>query len=520
MYRMRRYLYMGVFFAGCASLAVELSASRLLGNYFGSSNLVWAVIIGLILIYLSVGYSIGGKWADRSPNYATFFSILCWAGLMIGLIPLASRPILRIASRAFDNLQISLMAGSFLAVLALFSVPVTLLGTASPFAVRLALEDKEQSGTIAGKIYTISTLGSFLGTFLPVLVLIPTVGTYRTFIILSAMLLFVALFGMWKTVSLNAALRRIWMPVLLAAASLVGLQGNDKIAQNIIYEDESAYNYIQVQEIDGYRLLRLNEGQGIHSIYHPHTNQYGGPWEQVLVVPFFYPPDSSPQDVEKVAVLGLAAGTSANLAAEAFPNAMIDGFEIDPLVIETGHQYFEMNSTRINAYAQDARVGIAQSVQQYDIISVDAYRPPYIPWHLTTREFFFQIKDHLSEQGGMVINVARIFDDRRILNSLYQTIASVFPCVYVVDIPNTLNSIIFATKQETNTENLILNYIHLSENPDTAPVLLSALETTILHSQPAPTSGTILTDDHAPVEWITNAMIIDLVRSESFKYLQ
>ena len=139
---MRRYLYFGVFSAGAATLAVELSASRLLGNYFGSSNLVWAVIIGLILIYLSVGYSIGGKWADRSPKYETFFVILIWAALFIGVIPLASRPILRFASSAFDHMQIAAMIGSFLSVLLLFSIPITLLGTASPFAIRLALENK------------------------------------------------------------------------------------------------------------------------------------------------------------------------------------------------------------------------------------------------------------------------------------------------------------------------------------------------------------------------------------------
>lgn len=144
--RMRRYLYLGVFSAGAATLAVELSASRLLGNYFGSSNLVWAVIIGLILIYLSVGYSIGGKWADRSPKYETFFVILIWSALFIGVIPLASRPILKFASSAFDHMQTAAMIGSFLSVLLLFSIPITLLGTASPFAVRLALENNKEAG--------------------------------------------------------------------------------------------------------------------------------------------------------------------------------------------------------------------------------------------------------------------------------------------------------------------------------------------------------------------------------------
>ena len=381
---------MGVFFAGCASLAVELSASRLLGNYFGSSNLVWAAIIGLILIYLSVGYTLGGKWADRSPEYRTFFSILLWASLCIGLVPLVSRPILRFASQAFDEMRMAELFGSFAAVLALFSLPVILLGTASPFAVRLAMDDTQKSGSVAGKIYTISTLGSFIGTFLPVIFLIPAIGTYKTFVALSAMLMAAAFIGLWKTVSAKSILKFIWMPIVLAAATFIGLRGMDKTASNIIYEGESAYNYIQVQELNGFRILRLNEGQGIHSKYHPTQDNYYGPWEQVLAAPYFYDPSIEPQDVQRVAILGLAAGTSANQAVSVYPSVKIDGFEIDPKIIEVGYSYFNMNKTNLKVFTEDARVGLARSTETYDIISVDAYRPPYIPWHLTTREFFQQ----------------------------------------------------------------------------------------------------------------------------------
>jgi predicted membrane-bound spermidine synthase len=405
---MRRFLYVGVFFAGCASLAVELTASRLLGNYFGSSNLVWATIIGLVLIYLSVGYTIGGKWADRSPNFKTFFSILLWASLLIGLVPLASRPILRVASQAFDQLRVAELIGSFVSVLLLFSLPVTLLGTASPFAIRLALDDKETSGKIAGRIYALSTLGSFIGTFLPVLVLIPIVGTYRTFIALSAMLMIPAWFGLWFTVSFKSAIRFLWMPVILVIATWIGIRGFDKIANDIIFEGESAYNYIQVQEIDGYRILRLNEGQGIHSIYHPQIKNYNGPWEQVLVSPFFYDPSKRPMDVKRIAILGLAAGTSAQQASIVFPEAEIDGFEIDPEIINVGYNLFNMKDENLTVYVKDARSGLIHSEYKYDIISVDAYRPPYIPWHLTTREFFLEIKHKLSDKGTLVINVARI----------------------------------------------------------------------------------------------------------------
>lgn len=513
---MRRYLYAGVFFAGCASLAVELTASRLLGNYFGSSNLVWATIIGLVLIYLSVGYTIGGKWADRSPNFKTFFSILLWASLLIGLVPLASRPILRIASQAFDQLRVAELIGSFVSVLILFSLPVTLLGTASPFAIRLALDNKESSGKIAGRIYALSTLGSFIGTFLPVLVLIPFVGTYRTFVVISAMLMLPAWFGLCFTVDFKSAIRFLWMPAILLIATWIGLRGLDKIADNVIYEGESAYNYIQVQEIDGYRILRLNEGQGIHSIYHPNVRNYNGPWEQVLVSPFFYDPSKNPEDVNRIAILGLAAGTSAQQASIVFPHAVIDGFEIDPEIVKIGYKLFNMEIENLSVYIKDARAGLSMSSYSYDIISVDAYRPPYIPWHLTTREFFLEIKNKLTNKGTLVINVARIFDDRRLVNSLYQTIKTEFPSVYIVDIPNSLNSMIFATKNPSLFENLIQNYIDLEDSPSQNPLLMHTLEIAILNHQPNPESGIILTDDHAPIEQITNSMVFELFFSNQF----
>lgn len=517
---MRRYLYMGVFFAGCASLAVELAASRLLGNYFGSSNIVWATIIGLILIYLSVGYYVGGKWADRSPNASTFFSILCWSSLLIGLIPLASRPILRTASMAFDQLRTGILVGSFISVLALFSLPVILLGTASPFAIRLLIDEKEQSGSLAGKVYTISTLGSFIGTFLPVLLLIPLMGTYRTFLVLSAMLMSVSMFGLAMTGSIRKTLHFLWMPLVLILSAIMGLRGLDKSSQNIIFEADSAYNYIQVQEINGYHLLRLNEGQGIHSIYHPEKDNYFGPWEQVLVAPFFYNPSSQLEQLDRIALLGLAAGTSANQAALVFPNAKIDGYEIDPDIVKVGYQFFNMNRSHLEVFVQDARWGISHNSHHYDIISVDAYKPPYIPWHLTTREFFQSISDRLAEKGSLVINVARIFDDRRLVNGLYATLNSIFPSVYIVDLPNSFNSIMFATKQETQPENLITNYIALSEDPETPQLLLTTLEITILNMQENPVGGVVFTDDHAPVEWITNTMILDLFRSGQINELQ
>ncbi|MEA3350114.1 MAG: spermine synthase, partial [Chloroflexota bacterium] len=102
----QKYLYLTVFVSGMTTLAIELTASRLLGSVFGTSNLVWASIIGLILIYLTAGYFIGGRWADRWPYPKTFYTILAWGGFTSGLVPIVARPVLSAAADAFDHLQV------------------------------------------------------------------------------------------------------------------------------------------------------------------------------------------------------------------------------------------------------------------------------------------------------------------------------------------------------------------------------------------------------------------------------
>ncbi len=282
----KSYLYFTVFCAGMTSLAIEFGAARLLGNTFGTSNLVWASIIGLILIYLTCGYFIGGYWADRSPKLKTMYGILACGAFAAGLVPFIARPVLRLAADAFDQLKVGILFGSFTAVLVLFVIPVTLLGMISPFAIRLAIVDSRQAGRISGQIYAVSTLGSFIGTFLPVLVLIPLVGTTMTFLIFSLFLTMVALVGMYKATGWRNTIKWIWMPIILCLLGVLWGSGPIKKTAGEIYERESSYNYIQVIEKDGYRYLRLNEGQGIHSIWNSTDLNYGGPWQEFLVAPF------------------------------------------------------------------------------------------------------------------------------------------------------------------------------------------------------------------------------------------
>lgn len=508
----KKYLFLTVFFTGMTSLAVELSASRLLGNVYGSSNLVWACIIGLILIYLTLGYWLGGKLADRHPEPKVFYRLLMWASLTVGLVPMIARPILRAAANAFDQLQVPMLVGAFITVLVLFIVPVTLIGMASPFALKLALHDTENAGKESGRLSAISTLGSFIGTFLPVLVLVPLIGTFRTFLFFSSLLMLIATIGFFVYVDFRSWLRQAWMPVVLILLWVFGTRGVDKTSENMIYETESAYNYIQVLDYDGTRYLRLNEGQGFHSVYKEDELFYGGPWSQVLVAPFFNAAPFSVDSVQSMAIVGLAAGTTARQATAVFgEDIQIDGFEIDPKIVEVGQVYFGMTEPNLNVIVEDGRWGLEHSEKVYDIISVDAYRPPYIPWQMTTVEFFEIVYNHLSDQGALVINIGRSPLDRTLVNDLATTVRQIFPTVFTMDVPNSFNTILFATRQPGSWDNLWENYAQISSSKDADPLLLEAMATTLMNAQPEPEMTRVYTDDKTPIEWVTNKIVVDYI---------
>jgi spermidine synthase len=507
-----------VFLAGLTSLGLEMTASRLLGNIYGTSNIVWANIIGLMLVYLTAGYFIGGRWADRSPFHGTFYRLLAWAAFTAGLVPLVSRPVLRLAAAAVEQFDAALMVGSLLSVLVLFSVPVTLLGCVSPFAIRLAIANTGEAGRISGRIYAISTLGSILGTFLPILWLIPAIGTARTFIVFSLTLLTAALAGL-ALVDRKGFLRYLWMPVALLALAWWLLLGPIKTTSGQVYEDESAYNYIQVVERRGIRYLLLNEGQAIHSMYDPTGAPTFGTWDYFLSAPFFNPPPVGLDSVKRLGLVGLAAGTIAQQYTAVFGPVPIDGWEIDPEIVEVGRLFFDMNEPNLNAIVQDGRWGLNHSHERYSVIGVDAYRLPYIPWHLTTQEFFSEVRQHLLPDGVLVINVGRTPDDRRLIDAMVGTISSVFPSVHVVDVPNTFNTIVYATAQPTEATDLTANLAALSARA-APPLLLDVLGRTIAGLQPTPASHIIFTDDWAPIEQLTNSIAIRFILQGSMDILR
>jgi len=509
----RYYLYLLSFVAGFTTLGVELSASRLLDPWFGNSLFVWASLIGLILLYLSVGYWLGGRIADRAPRLLPLLRLTAAAGLGVGLVPLAARPVLQVASRGMADFDIGLIAGSMAAVLVLFAVPVTLLGCVSPYAVRLMLHDVHTGGSVAGRLYALSTVGSLLGSFLPVLLLVPNIGTRRTFIVLALTLLAVVLAGLVR-------LRR-WPDVavlltLSLALGWIGLRPVQAIkpTAGLVFETETAFNYIQVLDLGAERQLRLNEGEGIHSVYRPQGGLADGIWDYFLLAPAFNPAPYTPQQVRRVYVGGLAAGTVPRLFTEAYGPIAIEGAELDPDIIAVGRAWFDMNLKNLNAVAMDARRFLAHPPPgaggPYDLIAIDAYRPPYIPFHLTTVEFFTLARSRLATNGVVAVNVGRTANDSSLVNAIAATLQAVFPRVYVVDEPvgedGLGNSLVVATAQATTLADFQANLPRFAGQPLLAEVAKRAAPH--VRSADPPARTPVFTDDCAQVEQVVHALVI------------
>jgi spermidine synthase len=507
MNRKTAWLLLIVFISGMTSLAIELTASRFIGNYFGSALPVWAAIIGMVLVYLTIGYLLGGRLADRNPHEDYLYRITMWAGFFTGLIPFVANPILRFATVGIREVLANVFIGSLLGVILLLSVPMVLLGCVSPFAIRLQTKSVESTGNTAGALYALSTMGSILGTFLPVLVLIPLIGTRNTFLTFAFSLMIPSLMGL-----LALQGRRAWAFGLLLAAILALMAlvpaGVVRAAEagDLVYETESAYNYIQVVQVSDNRYLILNEGNAVHSVYNPYQLLTHGEWDYFAVAPYFNK-NYAPSELKRVAVIGLAAGTVPRQLTAIYGPITIDGVEIDPTIAQVGRDYFHMGDLpNLNVIIQDGRYFMRTTSETYDLVGVDAYHQPYIPAQLTTVEFFQEVYDHLNDRGVVLLNAGRTATDFRLLDALAATMKKVFPNVYIIDIPyqegwTVINNLVVGTKQPTRIENFAEN--------------TSALKNELLREIAAGSivrefsgTGLVLTDDKAPVEWVTDQMIL------------
>jgi spermidine synthase len=490
-----------VFVSGMTSLGVEFGASRLLAPYFGTSLYVWGVLIGLILIYLSAGYVIGGRLADRHPRDDVLYQITAWAGLWIGVIPLVSYPILLASQQGFKQLSVGLVAGSLLATVLLFAVPVILLGCVSPFAIRLLLKDVETGGNTAGRVYALSTAGSILGTFLPVFWFIPTYGTRPTLVGFGLALIVISVAALWPRRRFYAA---FGIAVILAWILLPSGIKPPQVG-SLLYEKESAYNYIQVVQVGTQTQLILNEGQAIHSIYDSQNILTRGPWDYMLVADSFRPAQSTEPQPQDVAILGLAGGTAARGYTAAFGDQVqITGVEIDPEILDVAHRYFHLNEPNVHPVVADARYWLDTQAGHYDVMILDAYRQPYIPFHLTTREFFTEVRGHLNPGGVAVVNAGRTATDYRLVDAIASTMAAVYPSVFLVDVPEFANTLVYGSTQPTTIADVEHN-LGLINEPLARTVATSAVTEGGLRVSPY--HGQVFTDDLAPVERLIDEII-------------
>jgi predicted membrane-bound spermidine synthase len=501
-----------VFVVGTGSLGAEIAAVRLLAPYFGASTVVWANTIGIVLVALSLGYWLGGRLADRNPRMHGLCLLALAAAGLLALVPFAAEPLLDVAVDALDEISAGAFLGSLFAVLVLVAVPVLLLGAVSPYAIRLAVSTVEEAGTVAGRLYAVSTAGSLLGTLLSALLLIPLVGTRRTFLIFALAIALVAVWGLRPVRRYALAPAAIAVLIALPVGTLKAKTDDGRV----IHEAETEYQYARVVERpDGGRQLELNEGQAQHSICtaecdagpagprDPASVLTGDVWDGHLV-DGFAALDRPPR---RVAILGNAAGTTARAYEEFFPRTRVDGVEIDAELSEIGRRWFDMNNPRLHLYHEDARPFLRRIDAKYDVISVDAYRQPYIPFYLTTVEFFESVRDHLRPGGVLIVNAGHPEGQDDLEKVLTATIADVFPNVMRDPIEPT-NTLIVASRAALSADGIraIANRLP----PGLRPTAIAAAG----RLQRPLRGGDVYTDDKAPVEWLIDKSIVDYAADE------
>jgi spermidine synthase len=383
-----------------------------------------------------------------------------------------------------------------ISVIVLFAAPVILLGMVSPFVIRLRIRQLETAGNAAGAVYALSTLGSILGTFVPVFWLIPTYGTRPTIFVLAFLLGAISAAGLYEP-----GRRRLYLliPVLIVALALLsGGAIRPATYGTRVFETESAYNYIQVVKSGTETQLLLDEGSAVHSIYDPTSLYTHGYWDDVLLAPYF----GSGRVPGRVALVGLAGGTVARQFTAIDGPIPIDGVELDPKIVDVGRRYFQMTEPNLHVTVADGRYWMATEAGRYDVILVDAYRQPYIPFYLTTREFFANVRAHLRAGGVVIINVGHPPGSDALERVVSATLRAAFPVV-VRDPSERTNTLVVASTAPVSAATLTANASGLAD--PLRPLAFAAAA----RLAPALSGGAVYTDDRAPVEWLIDQAIVD-----------
>lgn len=488
--RHRLRLEVTVFVVGAASLGTEIAAARLLAPYFGASTIVWANTIATVLLALSAGYALGGRLADRRPSFRTLGAIVLVAGLLLAAVPFVAPSFLDAAGRALSSVSIQLFLGSLAGVLVLCAVPLLLMGAVAPLALRLSLAHVQGAGRVSGRLSALSTLGGLFGTFLAALALIPGVGTQATFLIFSLSLVAVG--------ALSLPARFAAAPLVLGAV-LAWPAGHAASTQDgrLLLEADTTYQHVRViARPDGERWLELNEGQAIHSEWRPDSYLTGNYWDDPLVLPLA----AAGRAPRRVAILGDAAGTTARAYGHYFPATTVDAVELDGELTSVGRRLFGLSGPRLHTITADARPFLRAPGPSYDLIEVDAYRQPYIPFYLTTREFFAEAARRLSPSGLVIVNVGHPPSSDQLERVVTAGLRSSFARVMRDPVDDT-NVWVVATRGELSAQRMGAAASTLD------PQLRPLLQAVAARLAPSARPGRLFTDDRAPVEWLIDASL-------------
>ncbi len=430
-------LYSAAFLTGAIVMSFEMLGSRYLNPYFGSGIYTWAALISTVLAALAVGYFCGGWLADMRPQVQILGLTVVVGSLYLVLLPLFADTILETVLRTVDDIRL----GSLISAFAIMFLPVVFLGMYSPFTIRLLLRSAQQSGSVSGAVYGISTFGSIVGTLGTTFVLMPQFGSRAITIgmgtagTLTGLILILVSFGARKSlpasgiaVAVLVAGFLIFSAPISHAEDLLNLQARAEVLKQkngLIAHIETEYNDVFITKRDvhlgmSFQRYQLQYTESVSNLTDP--DELPVAYTQTMMLGAIYP-----DSLRKCLMIGLGAGSMPTYLTRHIPELVVDNVELDPGVIAAAKKYFGIRETpRTRLIENDGRVFVVRSQDTYDLILVDAFRGGYVPFHLLTKEFYTLLKQHLSPRGVVVFNV---HSDTKLYESTLVTLKSVFPTV-------------------------------------------------------------------------------------------
>ncbi len=414
------------FLAGWAIMQIEILGARVLAPFFGYSIYQWGALIGIVMAALATGYALGGRVGDRPGARRFLLVALAISAAYIALIPLLADALLP------EFRRLGPAWGAVIASVALLGAPSLLLATTSPIVIRLTANERIAGS--AGRVYSVSTVGSIAGTFFTAFLVIPEIGT-RLGHYLCAGLVALALAALFVEA-------RQWRGAAATVAGFAVLYPwPPTLPAHVIHRSESIHNIIEVHDHPNVRALYLNYTTGVQTLEVKGQVLTGEYFDLFLLGPYL-------RGGRKVLMLGAAGGVSMKQIAAVFPQAEITGVDLDPAVLRVARDYFGLKDhPRIRLVAEDARWFLARSTERYDVIAIDLYVTGMIPFFTATTEFFALARERLTDDGVLVMNVLSRRRGEQHIAPFVRTLEAVFPSVYAASFGNYL---LIATRGPTD----------------------------------------------------------------------